>query len=295
MFDLAREDPEVDALLNSWPLEAVCGHPLQTILEHDALLYANPVAQPMVVAASLAMWAAVKNILPAPTVVAGYSIGELTAWSVAGALSAEETIQLAAQRAQLLEACVAAGQPQIMLAISLTHALASLDDLHEILQQQQFFIAIAVAEDSVIVGGLRANVPALEDAVTNLGGKVTRLPIGIASHTPWMKSAPAPFEHALIDSKLRSPAVPVLAGISGARQHLREDAISSLPKQLIDTIRWDAVMDSLDEAGVTMALEIGPGAALSKMLKTRHPHIESRSVADFRSLVGLRKWVARFD
>lgn len=293
MFDLARQDPQADALLQSWPLAAVCGHPLQDILTNDSLLYANPIAQPLVVAAGLAMWQAVKKLLPPPAIVAGYSIGELTSWAIADAFDAEEVIHLAAQRARLLQACVAADQPQIMLAISLSHALLSLDDLHALLRQQNFYSAITIAEDSVIVGGLLERVPAIESAVTALGGKVTRLPIEIASHTPWMSDAVAPFRQALIASAMRQPSIPVLAGISGARQHGKEDAVASLPRQLAETIHWQSVMDSLEEAGITMALEIGPGAALSKMLKTRHPHIESRSVADFRSLAGLGKWVAR--
>lgn len=293
MFDLARQDPEADALLQSWPLAAVCGHALPDILTNERLLYANPIAQPLVVAAGLATWQAVRKSLPPPVIVAGYSIGELTSWAIAGALDAEEAIHLAARRAELLQACVAPNQPQIMLAISLTHSLSSLDDLCQLLRQQNFHIAIAIAEDSVIAGGLLECVPAIEKAVAELGGKVTRLPIEIASHTPWMNGAVAPFRQALIDSRIRTPSIPVLAGISGARQHNKEDAFASLPGQLAETICWQAVMDSMEEAGITMALEIGPGAALSKMLKTRHPHIESRSVADFRSLAGLQKWVER--
>src|SRR3546814_8389153 len=92
--------------------------------------------------------------MPPPVIVAGYSIGELTSWAIAGALDAEEAIHLAARRAELLQACVAANQPQIMLAISLTHSLSSLDDLCQLLRQQNFHIAIAIAEDSVIAGGL---------------------------------------------------------------------------------------------------------------------------------------------
>tara|TARA_R110001599_G_scaffold64023_2_gene178395 strand:+ start:7535 stop:8482 length:948 start_codon:yes stop_codon:yes gene_type:complete len=293
MFDLAKEDLAVDALLQSWPLEAVCKYPLSEILSNDKLLYANLIAQPVVVASSLATWEAVRKLLPTPVIVAGYSIGELSSWAVAGALSVEEAIHLAARRAQLLQACVVNDQPQLMMAISLSHALSTISDLRDILHIHGFHIAIEVDEDSVIVGGLVECADAVETAVTKLGGKVNRLPIEIASHTSWMSKAVTPFKQALIDSQIQDPKFPVLAGINGTRQHTREDACSSLPSQLAETIRWNAVMDSVNEAGVTMALEIGPGGALAKMLKSRHQHIESRSVADFRSLSGLQKWIER--
>jgi [acyl-carrier-protein] S-malonyltransferase len=48
-------------------------------------------------------------------------------------------------------------------------------------------------------------------------------------------------------------------------------------------------MDSCVEAGVTEALELGPGAALPRMLHARHPQITCRAVDDFRFLAGVRK------
>jgi [acyl-carrier-protein] S-malonyltransferase len=294
MFDLAREDVRVAQLLQAWPLEELCAHPLQKILADEKLLFANPIAQPLVVASILATWEAVKNIIPKPVVVAGYSIGELASWAVAGALSAEEAIRLAALRANLLQGCIAADQPQVMLAISLSQALVQMSELQPLLDAHGFYMAIEVADDSIIAGGLLKQADALEAAISNAGGKVTRLPIEIASHTPWMQAAVQPFETAIASSGINAPLFPVLAGISGARLLDKDAASGYLSRQLAEPIRWQAVMDSLHEAGVTMALELGPGAALARMLKTRHPHIQCRSVAEFRSLTGIRKWVEQY-
>jgi [acyl-carrier-protein] S-malonyltransferase len=291
MFDLAREDARVAQLLQSWPLQELCGHPLEKILADDALMFANPIAQPLLVAATMASWEAIKTLIPKPVVVAGYSVGELASWGVAGALTAEDAIRLAAARAQLLQACIANDQPQVMLAISLSQTLLQMSEIQPVLQAHGFYIAIDVAEDAVIAGGLLQQAGALEALVANAGGKVTRLPIEIASHTPWMQSAVRPFEQAVSSSNIKPPLFPVLAGISGARLHDKNAAASSLSRQLAEPIRWQAVMDGLHEAGITMALELGPGAALARMLKTRHPHIECRSIAEFRSLSGLKKWL----
>lgn len=294
MFDLARENARAAQLLQAWPLEELCAHPLQAILADEKLLFANPIAQPLVVASILATWEAVKNIMPKPAVVAGYSIGELASWAVAGALSAEEAIRLAALRANLLQACIATDQRQVMLAISLSQSLVQMSDIQPLLDAHGFYIAIEVADDSVIAGGLLKQADALEEAISSAGGKVTRLPIEIASHTPWMQAAVQPFETAIASSGIKAPAFPVLAGISGARSLDKNAAAGNLSRQLAEPIRWQAVMDSLEEAGVTMALELGPGAALARMLKTRHPHIQCRSVAEFRSLAGIRKWVEQY-
>jgi [acyl-carrier-protein] S-malonyltransferase len=52
-------------------------------------------------------------------------------------------------------------------------------------------------------------------------------------------------------------------------------------------------MDAASEAGISYALELGPGNALTRMLQNRHPHINTRSVADFRTLDGISKWLSR--
>lgn len=295
MFDIIREDARAGQLLLDWPLEEVCGHKLDDILSNDRLLFSNRIAQPLVVAAILATWEVVKKLVSPPVIAAGYSIGELASWSVAGALAPEETIRLAALRAKLLQACIAPDHPQVMLAISLSHALIQLADLDRLLRSRGFFVAIEVDEDSVIAGGLLGNADLLEAAVVASGGKVTRLPIEIASHTPWMRNAVSPFKKALIESGMTDPQCPVLAGISGARLHNKDAAVSALSRQLAEPIRWHAVADSLVEAGVTMAIELGPGLALSRMLKSRHPHIHCRSIAEFKSLAGIKKWVEQHE
>lgn len=293
MFDLVRQAPELEQLLRTWPLEDVCGHKLEEILSNEELLFSNRIAQPMVVAAILMAWEAVKEILPRPVIVAGYSIGELAAWSVAGALERAETIRVASLRASFLQACVMPDQPHAMLALSLPRSLAQARRTETLLESHGFFTAIEVDEDSVIVGGFRNNAAVLAQEVNRLGGKATSLPIEIASHTPLMRHAVDPFREVLEKCAFDAPAFPVLEGISGGRLHTKPAAMSALSRQLAEPIRWHAVMDSLVEAGVTIAVELGPGAALSKMLKARHPHIECRSVSEFRSLSGLKKWISQ--
>jgi [acyl-carrier-protein] S-malonyltransferase len=70
-------------------------------------------------------------------------------------------------------------------------------------------------------------------------------------------------------------------------------AIGDLSRQIAEPIRWKDCMDACAEAGATVALELGPGAALSRMLQARHPGIACRAVSEFRSLGGVRAWLER--
>ena len=52
-------------------------------------------------------------------------------------------------------------------------------------------------------------------------------------------------------------------------------------------------MDTIAESGATVALEIGPGTGLARMLSARHPQIACRAVDDFRSIDGIVGWMTR--
>lgn len=286
MFSVLGQ-PVAHALLQEWGLEDVLGQPLERVLADPAMQAANRIAQPLVVAATLAAWHAVKRVLPAPALVAGYSIGELSAYGVAGSLSGREALRLAAARAEAMDDCKA-GQPrQAMVAVSGLPAAA----LGSLLPAGQAHIAISTGIASFVVGGLADAMPALEQAARNAGAQVTPLPVQVASHTPLMHDAVQPVLALLRASRFDVPRMPVLAGISGELVTSADAAQRLLSRQVAEPVRWDECMDACAEAGVDKVLELGPGAGLARMFHARHPQISCRSVADFRTVDGLRRWV----
>lgn len=250
-------------------------------------LVTNRHGQPAVVAAGLALWQAVCDGVPAPTLVAGYGVGELTAWSVAGALTHQAAVQLAGVRARLMEQCLLLhpGQAQVALCGLAVERIAALiaDDL--------FQVAVETGRDSCVAGGPAAALTAIREKVTMAGGGVERLPSDLAAHTPYMAAAVLPFAAALRGATFRAQAAPVLSGISAEAISGKAAAVEHLSRQLSETVRWADCMDAGMDAGVTVALELGPGCALTRLLQARHRAIACRSVAEFSSLDGLRHWL----
>jgi [acyl-carrier-protein] S-malonyltransferase len=289
MFDLARMDGQAGMLLDQWLSEAQLGTPLDTILSDDALLFSNLMAQPLIVAATLAAWEAIKSEISGPALVAGYSIGELAAYGVAGALASADAVALASSRAQLMDACLKSMPSQGLIAVSgLPTRIAS-----DLLRTYEFHMAIETGEDSFIAGGPAGLLGEVEKKILASGGRTNVLPVEVASHTPFMRPAVVPFAQELRHHRFIDPHIPVLSGISAEMIHQSEKAILHLSRQIAETIMWKDCMDACAESGVTVALELGPGASLSRMLHARHPQIECRSVADFRSLDGIKKWLIR--
>lgn len=275
MFDLARRHPASAALLAQPGVSA-----------DPADMFDNAVAQPSIVAATLAMWLALRERVVAPDLVAGYSIGELAAWAVAGALDPLEAMGLSRCRAAAMDAAARAGPEQVLAAVS---GIA----VDEVAAMSSFEIAIVNGYDACIAGGLEQDWQQLAAAVAGRGGKLQRLPVAVASHTSLMEAAVGEFRAALEAQAFGVRVCPVLSGVRAVALRDKGDAVQDLSVQLAQTIRWSDCMDAAAEAGISVALELGPGAALARMMKARHPHIACRSVADFRTLDGIVAWVER--
>jgi [acyl-carrier-protein] S-malonyltransferase len=247
----------------------------------------NVIAQPLVCAFQLAVWAAIGDRLPPVHALAGYSVGELAAYGCAGALAPQDVVSLARRRANLMDEAFLGGGAML--------ALRGLDraTVRALCARHGVEIAIVNDDDRLVVGGAPEAVAACGEEAQARGAKVTPLAIHIPSHTSLMRPAVAPFRLALEQAAWKRPSAPVLAGISGAPVFAPAPAREALAAQLAQTIDWAACLDGLRERGCTVLLELGPGAGLSRMARDRMPEIPARSVAEFNSLDGVLDWVAR--
>lgn len=254
----------------------------------------NRFAQPLLTGLSLACWAALAPGLPAPGVIAGYSVGELAAASAAGLCDAATALALAAQRAERMSQAAALTLPGRASGLL---ALSALDEARReaLCARHGLALAIRIAPDSAIVGG---PAEALDAAQADLesqgtGVRITRLAVRIASHTPWMAPAATAFAEDLAAAGLLAPRTWLVGNADGAARRDRAGVLRGLAAQIAAPVRWDVCLDSVAERGARCVLEVGPGRTLAKMWQARHPHIPVRSVEDFGSPQAVVDWVGR--
>lgn len=292
MFDALQAHRQAAAFLAGCGLDHALQQPLATVLADPAALFANRHAQPLVVAAQLAAWSAVRDgiaeLAGTPALVAGYSVGEVSAQAIAGVIALAQAVPLVARRAAAMDQA-AQGHAQGLISVGglpLAQAQACL-------AANGAHVAIVTGDDTLIAGGLAAALQQAATELTAMGARTGVLPVGLASHTPLMQAAVPLLGAALAQLAPQAPGLPLLAGIDARLLRDGADAQAALLAQLVQPIQWAACMDACAEQGITVALELGPGAALSRMLRERHPHIASRSLADFRSIEGLLGWLRR--
>ncbi|CAO3426528.1 ACP S-malonyltransferase [Azospirillum endophyticum] len=286
MLDLLRREPAAQAVLDQ--AATVIGRdPRALVAGPEAGMQRNAVAQPLLCAVQAATWAALRPHLPPLRAVAGYSLGELSAYHVAGALDADALMRLAIRRAEAMDR--ADSEPGGLLAVRGLDRVR----LERVCRDCGADIAIENDADRFVVGGRRTALEDVERAVLALGAAVTPLPVTVASHTRLMAPAAAEFAPVLAAGGLQALPLPVLAGIDGSPVYTRERAIAALTRQMTETVAWAACLDGLVEMGCTVLLETGPGNALARMAAERHPQLAVRSVSEFRSLSGAAAWVDR--
>jgi len=287
MFDLMRQDEQGAAILQQFDLQQRLDLDMEEVLQDPGLLFSNTHAQGLIVAAGMAAWECLRSDLPRPALVAGYSVGELTAYGVAGLWSATTAIDIARQRASCMDACVRDMPAQGLLAV----AGLAVPTVAAVASQHAVHMAIVTGFDTCIVGARGKDLLAVQQQLMAMGARTSMLPVAVASHTPLMAAALAPFAQVLANLSWQAPRSLLIAGISGGSLPTQEAAIKALLAQLTQTIDWAACMDACAEQDIRVALELGPGNALSRMLRARHGHIACRSLADFRSLSGVLKWL----
>lgn len=247
----------------------------------------NARAQVLLTGLSLAACHQLIAELGPPTIVAGYSVGELAAFAAAGVFDATTALGLAERRAACMDAATATLRTGLMGVSG-----RSPTELSDLCQRFDLDVAIRLAPDSAVVGGPASALDAAARHAEAAGLHVTRLNVALASHTRWIQPALPCFAAALDDVAMTRPSLALASNALG-RIHSVEQARNALLQQLAETVRWDECLDLVHAQRVEVVLEIGPGQALARMWNERYPEVPARSADEFRSQTSAVTWAAR--
>jgi [acyl-carrier-protein] S-malonyltransferase len=285
MFDLLADAPEAGQVFKAARLILGGEDPRELVRRatNDAL-HADKVGQILCCTQAIAAWAVVSAKIPRPLVVAGYSVGELAAWGVAGLLDYQGVLDLAVQRAAAMDE--ATTQPSGLVAIrGLKRAT-----LDQICRTHGAYVAIVNDEDQMLVGGTRRALDA-HDAQAAGAEHTTILRVAVAAHTPLLSGASDRFALTKVHLPAVVPAdVRLLSGIDGAAVFDVRAGADKLARQIKQTVDWASCMESCRAAGVTKVVELGPGNALARLMHQFMPDADVHSLSEFHSPAAGSRW-----
>jgi [acyl-carrier-protein] S-malonyltransferase len=222
----------------------------------------------------------------APAMVAGHSLGELTALAAVGAMDFAAGLRLVRERGRLMK--LAGQQSPGGMAAVLKMSDADVERAcKEAADQTGKAVQIANYNSPgqvVISGDQDALARAIELLRERGGRRIIRLAVSIAAHSPLMASVVEGYRAAVDGTPFRMPNVPVIANIS-ARPLLSVSEIrDELAGQLTWPVRWTSSVEWMIEQGVTRFIEVGPKNVLSKLVGRIDPSLEAHSVSDVASI-----------
>ncbi len=250
-------------------------------------------AQPAIVTVSLALLAAFQEALSppahssswssplAPGYTAGHSVGEYAALVAAGALDLDSAALLVRERGRLMhhEGTVCPGGMaavigmdgetlQVVCQEATAQTVASLSTAAMHPGQGRVAVANFNAPGQIVISGEQgALVAAMELAKAHGAKRVIPLAVSAAFHSPVMQPAAAGLARAIDATNVYDTAIPLIGNIDAIPLTAAAAIRAELAQQIASPVQWIRTIEYLTNAGITVFLEIGPGQALTGMIK----------------------------
>ena len=237
--------------------------------------------QPGITATSIACMKAMEELLgsenmPNAHLMAGHSLGEYTALSAAGVLNIGDTLKLVLKRGELMQqACEE--NPGTMAAI------IGLDEssLTEIVIQTGAYISNINMPDQIVISGENMSIARAIDLAKARGAKrAIPLKVGGAFHSGLMEPAKEGLIETISNLDFHDPLVPIIANCNAEPLTDGENIKRELISQISTCVQWSKSMDYMVTEGITKFIEIGPGRALSGMMKRFGQNVTTLSIND---------------
>jgi [acyl-carrier-protein] S-malonyltransferase len=226
-------------------------------------------AQPAIFCAALAGYEVLKDRYE-PDLMAGHSLGEISALVAAGALDAEDGLRLVAARGRLMQEAAEETGDGGMIAVRARDRTA----VEQVATRAGLSIANDNSPDQLVLSGAVAALDEAESLLREQRVRAKRLPVAGAFHSPLMEPAVEPFRRLTEHVEVRAPRVPVLSCVTAAPfQDVREQLV----RAIVSPVRWTDVMSALQDLGATRYVETGPGRVLTNLVRKSLDDVEAEA------------------
>jgi [acyl-carrier-protein] S-malonyltransferase len=267
LADLAIAEPVVHATFDE--ASSVLGYDLWELCQSgpEERLNETERTQPALLAAGLAAWRAwLARGGSQPALMAGHSLGEISALVAAGALDFKAAVALVQFRGRAMQEAVPIGSGAMAAIIGLADGEVEA----ACAEASQGDVVVAANYNSpgqlVIAGAAGAVERAVEACKARGARRAVPLPVSGPFHSPLMKPAADRLRERMRDIEVRAPLLPVYAfdaGCYGSPEQVRD----GLYRQLFNPVRWSSIVAAIIASGATHVVEAGPGKVLAGLVR----------------------------
>jgi [acyl-carrier-protein] S-malonyltransferase len=244
--------------------------------------------QPVMLTAAVAVyraWIAAGG--PAPSVVAGHSLGEYSALVAAGVIAFRDAVPLVRFRAQSMQEAVPVGQGGMAVILGLPA-----DEVRAVCAEAQAAMPGQVVEavnfneptQIVIAGHTAAVDKACEIAKAKGAKRAMRLAVSAPFHSSLLKPASDRLRDYMAPLAFSAPRIDVINNVDVAVCRDPAAIKDALVRQAAGAVRWVETMQKMAADGVTQVIECAPSKTLIGMAKRIDPVLVGDALVDQESL-----------
>ena len=203
-----------------------------------------------------------------PQMVAGHSLGELSALTVAGTLSFEDGLKLVYQRALAMQKACDIQQSTMAAILGLEDEIVE-NICNDICSKGKTVVAANFnCPGQVVISGEVEGVNEACEALKAAGAK-RALPLSVsgAFHSPLMQPAKEELEKAIASTEFKTPSCPVYQNVDAKPHTSAEEIKANLIAQLTAPVRWTETIKHMISDGATDFIECGPGNVQQGLIK----------------------------
>jgi [acyl-carrier-protein] S-malonyltransferase len=244
--------------------------------------------QPVMLTAAVAVyraWIAAGG--PAPTLVAGHSLGEYSALVAAGVIAFKDAVPLVRFRAQAMQEAVPVGQGGMAVVLGLSDDDVRAACLEAVAQDASWVVEpvnFNAPAQVVIAGHTLAVERACELAKARGAKRAMKLPVSAPFHSSLLKPASDRLRAYLADVHFSAPQIALINNVDVLVASDPAAIKDALVRQAAAPVRWVETIQKMAHDGVTQVIECGPGKVLMGLTKRIDSSLAGDAIVDQASL-----------
>jgi [acyl-carrier-protein] S-malonyltransferase len=269
--DLYTSFPEAKMLFDK--ANDILGFEITTIMFEgsDEDLKQTKVTQPAVFLHSV-IQAMVKAEIT-PQMVAGHSLGELSALVVNKTLSFEDGLKLVYQRALAMQKACEINPSTMAVILGLEDNIV--EEICASIENEVVVAANYNCPGQLVISGSISGIEIACEKMKAAGAKrALTLAVGGAFHSPLMEPARAELAHAIANTHFANPVCPIFQNVNASASSNPLEIKENLIAQLTAPVLWTQTVQNMVAAGASHFTEYGPGKVLQGLVKKIKPEVE---------------------
>ncbi|MCY9517594.1 ACP S-malonyltransferase [Paenibacillus apiarius] len=224
-------------------------------------------AQPAILTTSVAMFRVLMDRhMIKPDLMAGHSLGEITALTCAGAIDFADAVRIVRKRGELMQEAIA---PEAGCMVSvLMRDVEKLEHICHSVTQSNEVVSISNynSRTQTVISGHRTSVDQVVNVLNEEGIKSVYLNVSAPFHCSIMQPVATLFEEELNKYRFNNFTIPVLSNVTAKPYLGSEDIIPNLTAQIYTPVRWVDCMLYAKKYMIKYGVEVGPGHVLKKLM-----------------------------